>query len=133
MPQLSHEQYDRLERAVTRGERVAVEQDRFRGAGLVRAPDHDGIFLPGQVAHGVPVAAITHRHGRVVLLDARDDFPVQLLDQRLHRRQHRVGVFVFGAQIAEDLRIAARVVTQPVVRIFAVAMGRGDATGSHRR
>lgn len=24
MPQLSHEQYDRLERAVTRGERVAV-------------------------------------------------------------------------------------------------------------
>ena len=121
-----------LEERLPDGERIAVEDHRFRRPRLVRPAQDQRILPAAHEAAGVPVAAIAHRHARVVLLDAADDFSVQPFDQRLHRRQHCLGIGRLGLQIGKHLRVAARVVAQPVEGILPDAMRRRYTVHEHR-
>ena len=70
---------------------------------------------------------IARRDAAVVLLDAGDDFVVELVFQRRKRREDGIGVGVFRVEIGEHLCVFAGVVAQPVVFILPLAMRRGDS------
>ena len=122
-------------------ERIDVEQDFFAGkiAAVIRCLDADGVqpyavgaagvdgvIFAGLEAGVVPVTAVARRYGAVILLDAGDDFVVELVFLCLQRREDGVGVGVFRVEIGEHLRVFAFVVAQPVVFVLAFAMRRGD-------
>ena len=118
-----------LEEAVALRHPVDVEHDllgRIQRAGLARI---NRVFLAGLVARVVPVAAQAVRHRRVVLLDAPDDLPVDLLLERLGVRGHRRLVGVLRLEVADHLGTRARVVAQPVVLVVARAVRRLDDVG----
>jgi hypothetical protein len=112
-----------LKKLLTDGEHVAVEQDEFGRVGLVRPAEDRRVLLAAAESTRIPVPAIAHRHARIVLLDAANDLAIQLVDQRLRWLQHRFGVGSLGPQMLQHLRIAARVVAQPVEGVFAGAEG----------
>ena len=123
------------------GELIDVEQDFFAAkvAAVVRGLDADGVqpdavsaagmdgvVLAGFKAGVVPVTTVARGHGAVVLLDAGDDFVVELVFQGLQRGEDGVGVGVFRVEIGEHLRVFAFVVAQPVVLVLALTVRRGD-------
>ena len=124
------------------GKLIDVEQDFFAGkvaivvrrlngkrikAVAVGTAGVDGVILAGLETAVVPVAVIARRDAAVVLLDAGDDFVVELVFQRRKRREDGIGVGVFRVEIGEHLCVFAGVVAQPVVFILPLAMRRGDS------
>src|SRR6185369_11013696 len=112
-----------LQERLTDGEHVAVEQHDFGRVSLVGTAEDHRILLATDEPTRIPVPAIAHRHARIVLLDAADDLAIQLVDQRLRRLQHRLGVSSLGPQMRQHPRVAARVVAQPVEGVFSGAEG----------
>ena len=123
------------------GKHIDVEQDFFADkiAAVVRRLDADGVqpyavgaagvdgvIFAGLEAGVVPVTAVALRYGAVILLDAGDDFVVELVFLCLQRREDGVGVGVFRVEVGEHLRVFAFVVAQPVVLVLARAVRRGD-------
>jgi hypothetical protein len=103
-----------LKKRLPDGERIAIQQHDFARLRRVR-PTHDQRVLPAAHEAGrIPVTPIAHRHAGIVLLDAGDDLPVQLIDQRLRGRQYCLCVSRLGPQMRKDLRVGAGVVAQPV-------------------
>src|SRR6185436_14009153 len=113
-----------LKERLADGERVAVEQYGFGRARLVRPANDQLILLAADEATRIPIAAVAHRHARVVFLDATDDLAIQNIDQRLSGPQDCVRISGLGAQMRQDLWVAARVVAEPVESVLADAERR---------
>jgi hypothetical protein len=136
-----------LKKRLPRRERVAIEQHHFlppflasrrvpvqrERAGVgTRQPPHDHrILAPGNKPPAIPIPAVAHRHRRIILLDAADDLAIQPLDQRLHRTQNFFGIGCLGPQMTQHLRVAARVVAQPIERVLPYPVGRGHTVHAH--
>ncbi len=56
---------------------------------------------------------------------------VQAVDQRLRGREHCLGIGRLGAQVGQHLRVAARVVAQPVERVLPHAVRRRHTVHAH--
>ncbi len=125
-----------LEEFESRGEHVDIEHHllgRVERPGLARV---DRVFLAGLEPAEVPEPAFAVGHAGVVLLDARDDLVVDLVLERRHMREHRLPVGIFRLEVPDDVGVLARIVTQPVILVDAIAKGRTDhvaADGRNRR
>ena len=103
-----------------------VEQDLLGALDAAGTARVNGIFVAGVVAMQVPVAVVAVGNAGVVLADAPDDLPVQLVFKRLPRRSHRCAVRVLGAQVLEHVGRRARVVAQPVIVVHPDPVRRRD-------
>ena len=94
---------------------------RLERAGLARV---DRVLLSALVARVVPVAALSVRDGRIVLLDAGNGLLVHAVCQRAGVRRHGRRVRILGLEVAEHRLVGAGVVPQPVVLVDAGAVRR---------
>ena len=113
-----------FEEVVALRELVDVQQDFFGRVLAALAARVDGVLAAGFEALVVPVAVHQVRHRGVVLLQAADDFLVELFLERLDVREHGVGVGILRLDVRQHLGVRALVVAQPVVLVRAGAMGR---------
>ncbi len=103
-------------------QRVHVEHDLLGRLQAAFFPAKNRVLLALRKAGVIPVAVFEVGYRVVVLLNAGFHFIKQRLLQIGYRRQHRVGVAVFGFQVSAHGRVVALV--QPVVVVDArVAVG----------
>ena len=104
--------------ALARAHPGLVEQYLFGRVHVALAPGDDRIVAAGLEAAVIPVSLLAIGDAAVVLLYAAGDLGVELVLQRLGRRQQRVGIGIFGRQIGEHLGVLAAVVAQPIIGIL---------------
>jgi hypothetical protein len=109
---------------VTRGERVAVEEDLLGGGYRAPAPAEDRLLFPALEPRVVPVAAVEGRDAGVVLLDPAAQLGEQRGLEGGVRGQHLGRVRVLRRQVRQHLGVGAGVVAEPVVGVVAAAVGR---------
>jgi hypothetical protein len=102
---------------------VPVEHHLLRRIERAPAPGKDRIFRTGLVAPVIPIAILEVRDADIVLLHTADNLAVECIFKRTRRGHASLPVFILRRQVGEHLRIAAPIVTHPVIRIAALAPG----------
>ena len=95
---------------------VEVEEDFLRRAHRAFAARERRVLFALLCARVVEVAAQRVRDVCVGLLDAREEFLVELVLQRFRRLHHRGGVGVLGFEVGDDFRVLLVAHPEVVVR-----------------
>src|SRR5580704_17354769 len=89
------------------------------------------MLLAGLETRAVPIAVLAVGHRGVVLLEAGINFVVQGVFQRFGMSHGALAKRVFLPKIRQHIRIAALVVSQPVIGVYPLAKWRFDPVRPH--